>query len=290
MLKWFSKFVLDILPSVVATILGAFIVNHYIIPKTATPAAAVSAAVDPIAGAKTVDRDAAEQDKGAADKPSMADKSPASKVAAEKKASFENAVAEKAAIEKTAEKAAEKSADTVHPEPRRHQPSRTAGKAAPVATASVGPAEASAGDERRGVNDLARAAIERARNSGSGEAARAPEVKPAEIFRGQAAARAPEPPRATQSLPPMQPLPPAINVAAPNPDVFESGAPAAPVRQSHPVARVNETDRPSPPVDIPASRPIDLRAEASVPGRSSVADDVMSAAKSVFHAVVPRSN
>ncbi|MDB5549611.1 MAG: hypothetical protein JWP21_3058, partial [Tardiphaga sp.] len=34
MLKWLNKFVLDIMPSVAATIIGAYIVNHYIIPKS----------------------------------------------------------------------------------------------------------------------------------------------------------------------------------------------------------------------------------------------------------------
>src|SRR3954469_19331847 len=38
MLKYLSKFVLEILPSVVATIIGAYIVNHYIAPKSAVDA------------------------------------------------------------------------------------------------------------------------------------------------------------------------------------------------------------------------------------------------------------
>ena len=46
MLKLASKFAMDIFPSVIATILGAYIVNHYINAKTpaADPAAAVSTA------------------------------------------------------------------------------------------------------------------------------------------------------------------------------------------------------------------------------------------------------
>ena len=35
MLKYLSKFTMDILPSVVATIIGAYIVNHYINAKPA---------------------------------------------------------------------------------------------------------------------------------------------------------------------------------------------------------------------------------------------------------------
>ncbi len=43
MLKLVSKFAMDIFPSVIATILGAYIVNHYINNKT--PAADTAAAV-----------------------------------------------------------------------------------------------------------------------------------------------------------------------------------------------------------------------------------------------------
>ncbi len=48
MMKYLSKFVLDILPSIVATVIGAYIVNHYIIAKPATPApAAMASTVSP---------------------------------------------------------------------------------------------------------------------------------------------------------------------------------------------------------------------------------------------------
>jgi hypothetical protein len=50
--------------------------------------------------------------------------------------------------------------------------------------------------------------------------------------------------------------------------------------------------RPTPPADIPSSSPpVDLRAEVELPAprqHTSVAEDVLSAAKSVFHAVLPR--
>ena len=45
MLKFVSKFVLEILPSVTATVIGAYIVNHYIISKPANPPAAARAAM-----------------------------------------------------------------------------------------------------------------------------------------------------------------------------------------------------------------------------------------------------
>ena len=49
LLKYLSKFVMDILPSVVATIIGAYIVNHYINTKPAAdaPVAAAVSTVDP---------------------------------------------------------------------------------------------------------------------------------------------------------------------------------------------------------------------------------------------------
>src|SRR6266478_9045370 len=49
MLKYLTKFTMDVLPSVVATILGAYIVNHYINTKSDAdaPTAAVVSPADP---------------------------------------------------------------------------------------------------------------------------------------------------------------------------------------------------------------------------------------------------
>ena len=38
MLKYVSKFALDVLPSLLATVIGAYIVNHYIVAKPEAPA------------------------------------------------------------------------------------------------------------------------------------------------------------------------------------------------------------------------------------------------------------
>jgi hypothetical protein len=91
---------------------------------------------------------------------------------------------------------------------------------------------------------------------------------------------------------PVPPLPPAIVVATPgegyNPGTTGSVRPLYP-----PAARVDDPLRPTPPADIPtASRPMELHAEtaASLPEHknvATVAEDVLSAAKSVFHAVLP---
>src|SRR6266702_2517717 len=45
MVRYLSKFVLEVLPSIVATVVGAYIVAHYINPKAETPKAAVVATV-----------------------------------------------------------------------------------------------------------------------------------------------------------------------------------------------------------------------------------------------------
>ena len=52
-------------------------------------------------------------------------------------------------------------------------------------------------------------------------------------------------------------------------------------------------NRPTPPADIPTSRPpMDLRADAAAEPakeeRPTIGDDMLSAAKSVFHAVLPK--
>jgi hypothetical protein len=55
--------------------------------------------------------------------------------------------------------------------------------------------------------------------------------------------------------------------------------------------RVDDPSRPTPPADIPSSAPFDLHAEAAGPSareRNNVAEDMLSAAKSVFHAVLPQ--
>lgn len=238
-LGYIKKFLLDNFPSLIATIIGAYIVHHYVIPAAAPkPAASATATTDPAA---TISPIAV---------------SPA-------RASFEKAVAEKAAIEKTAEKASEKSGETPVEAKRRHAGPRVAGRgnvAAPEATGSVDSAPV---EERRDANDLARAAIERLRHS-SGESARA--------------------------VPAMQPLPPAVALTK-GPDVFNGGAEAAvtlPARHSE-FARTATAAKLTPPAEIPGAGPIELHADAQAGDeKPSMADNVMSAAKSVFHAVVPR--
>jgi hypothetical protein len=272
--KYLSKFVLEVLPSVVATIIGAYIVNHYITkPAAEVPVAAAVSTVEP----KAVDPK--KTDAKESETPSDVASAPDS--GGTKKSSTDEAPAEKAS-----EKSADKPTQTASlpAETRRHQPAihdRTIAKTVPVpapavaATSVVAPVEANPlQEDRRDATEMARAAIERLR--GSSAASRAPD-----------AARVQDPPRIASA--PVQPLPPPIMVSTPpsgnayNPNATASLRP--------PYARLDDPRRPTPPADIPtASPPMDLHAEASasVPERPTVAQDVLSAAKSVFHAVLPR--
>jgi hypothetical protein len=142
---------------------------------------------------------------------------------------------------------------------------------------AAAPADAAAAvEDRRDANDLARAAIERLRPN-----AEAPRAQPSP--RAPEVARVPEEPRVITAQPPAQtvrPLPPPIVVSAPS----ESVEPAATPRY--------DPSRPTPPAEIPTARPpLDLRAEASAEPpkqKTNVADEMLSAAKSMFHAVLPK--
>lgn len=303
MLKYVSKFALDILPSVVATIIGAYIVNHYIVTKPGAdaPVAAAVSTTEPKADAKGAPETAtaSETSSGVANIPEPGVKA---------KGISEKAILEKSAAEKPAEKSADKPAETasIPVETRRHQPREKAiaksipapvQPSAPVSVPVVAvpttappapPVEAAtAPEERRDANDLARAAIERLRGAGDGlpraqEAARIPD-----------AARVPDQPRIV-SAPPVRPLPPPIMVSTPQAETFESASGSSQMKPPYAgAARIDDPRRPTPPADIPevSSRPLDLHAEATEPSaqeHTTVAEDMLSAAKSVFHAVLPK--
>jgi hypothetical protein len=310
MLKYVSKFTLDVLPSLLATVIGAYIVNHYIVSKPDTPVAAATSTASPKADAK------AETSSDVANIPEPGVRAKG----ISEKAVLEKSAAEKPAAEKSSDKAADKPTETasIPPETRRHQAAareKTVAKTVPapqpaapavvpvVATPNVvaapnPPVEAATpAEERRDANDLARAAIERLRGM-TDSSPRAPE-----------AARAADTPRSTPdaprvvSAPPVEasriapapsvkPLPPPIMVSTPAGDALD---PAAGSSQGKPssadAARIGDARRPTPPADIPVSPPLDLRAEATEPvarEHKNVAEDMLSAAKSVFHAVLPK--
>src|SRR4051812_7523150 len=169
--KYISKFTIDILPSVLATIIGAYIVNHYIVAKPAdAPAAAAVSTPDPAKAVAAI---------------------PEAGVKA--KGISERAMLEKTATEKPA--VVDKPADTASlpPDPRRHQPvprDKAVAKAVQTPAPAAAPVEASAvPEDKRDATDLARAAIERLRGAN--------DASP----RGQEATRTPEAPRATAESP-----------------------------------------------------------------------------------------
>jgi hypothetical protein len=312
MMKYATKFALDILPSLVATILGAYIVNHYMVSNsgTATPvAAAMSAILGSNSKAKagvapeTVTLDARTSET----KPSeTSDVSNFPEPGVKAKGISEKAILERSAVErpqerpqealpeKAAEKVADKPAETasVPADTRRHQPppprEKTAVRTvpapavAPVASTAntAAPVEAAvAAEERRDANDLARAAIERLRGGNDGPP------------RPQEAARVQEVPRVA-AAPAVQPLPPPIVVATPSGETFDRATGSSQTRPPYAAsARLDDPVRPTPPADIPPQRPLDLRADAGEPAardHTTVADDMLSAAKSVFQAVLPK--
>ena len=315
MLKYVSKFALDILPSVVATIIGAYIVNHYIATKPGAdaPVAAAVSTTEPKADAKGAPEAAAasETSSGVANIPEPGVKA---------KGISEKAILEKSAAEKPAERSADRPAETasIPVETRRHQPREKAiaksipapvQPSAPVSVPVVAvpttappapPVEAAtAPEERRDANDLARAAIERLRGAGEGspraqEAARIPDApRIPEAPRIPDAARVPDQPRIV-SAPPVRPLPPPIMVSTPQAETFDSASGSSQMKPPYAgAARIDDPRRPTPPADIPevSSRPLDLHAEATEPSareHTTVAEDMLSAAKSVFHAVLPK--
>jgi hypothetical protein len=299
--KYLTKFTVDILPSVAATVIGAYIVNHYIVTKPAAdaPVAAAMSAAKPKTGPAPAKADVSSADVGNIPEAGVKAKG------ISEKAMLEKSAAEKTpekpqdkSSEKSAEKPADKPAETasIPADTRRHQPAPrektakavpapvppAAPTAVPVVAAAPNPAAsteaASAPEDRRDANDLARAAIERLRGANEGSP------------RPQEAARIPEAPRVA-SAPAIRPLPPPIMVSTPERETFDSSPGSFDTRPPYAAGSRNDDPRRlTPPADIPTP-PLDLRAEAAVPserGHTNVAEDVLSAAKSVFHAVLPK--
>ncbi|MBR1091164.1 hypothetical protein JQ621_27220 [Bradyrhizobium manausense] len=285
MLKYLAKISTDIFPSVLATIIGAYIVNHYINAKPAadTPAAVVT----PAEGGK---------------KPAEVANLPGPGVKA--KGVSEKSISEKGAADKpVAEKPAELKAADVARSPAHDKAVAKPTPAAPVVEANSAPAAASpaAGPD---ANDLARAAIERLRKSPEGKAAEKAaeaksEVKSVERTPEPAiqdVSRTPEAPRIVTAVPTtVRPLPPPINVSTPSPDAYGNGA-ASQANPPYTASISNDNpNRLTPPADIPVpviAPPLDLRADAGAPvprPKTNVADEMLSGMKSMFHAVLPKS-
>jgi hypothetical protein len=318
MLKYFSKIAMDILPSVAATIIGAYIVNHYITAKPApdSPAAAAISLANPKKATAKVDfkadskpsgtssdvanlPEAGVRAKGISEK-AISEKTASEKAASERAAS-ERAALEKSAAEKPVEKPADKPAETasIPADPRRHQAGpreKTAAKTVPapvvvpavatpeVATPNtVSPVEAAiAPDDHLNANEIARVTLERLRGTNEGPS------------RTQEATHTPDTPRLVSTPPAsaaaVRPLPPPIMVSTPGNDRFDSTPGSSLNPPSAAATPSDDPRRPTPPADIPTAPPLDLRAEAGEPPRAhtNVAEDMLSSMKSVFHAVLPK--
>ena len=299
MLKYLAKISMDIFPSVLATIIGAYIVNHYINAKPAadTPAAVVA----PVEAGKN-------------GKPADVANLPAPGVKAKgvsEKSVSEKSATDKAAAEKPADKPETKAADVAPADTASHgrPPARekAAAKSTPAATVPVveansAPAAASPA-ATPDANDLARAAIERLRKSPEGKAAekaaeaKAAETKPVERTPEPAvreATRVPEAPRVVTTEPSaVRPLPPPITVSTPSPEAYGNGGSSPSYTAS---VGNDDPNRITPPADIPVpviAPPLDLRADAGAslprPKKTNVADEMLSGMKSMFHSVLPKS-
>jgi hypothetical protein len=307
MLKYLTKFTVDILPSVAATVIGAYIVNHYIVTKPDAPAAAATA----VSTANPKAIDSKPIDSKPSDKSTQVSSLPEAGVKAKgmsERTLMERSVSERGTvIEKAAEPKSESKSDSksdskatdspaetasIPAEPRRRQttprekavakvtpaPAAVA-PVAPVAPPAVtAPVEAAVvPEERRDANDLARAAIERLR--GSGDAAQRP---PQEAARIQEAPRVPDAPRVA-TAPAIRPLPPPIMVSTPTSDTDDQNLRPRPPY----AANADDPRRPTPPAEIPpVSRPpLDLHVEAAAePARepANIGDEMLSSMKSVF--------
>ncbi len=288
MLKYLTKFAMEIVPSVIATILGAYIVNHYITARPAPDTAAVSSTeskkVEVKADAKTSPRTDPKSEAKPADALTDVSNLPEPGVRAK-------GISEKAISGKPAESVSEKPAEAaaVAPEVRRIPLTRekAVAKTAPVAVpapaaAASPPVETAAiPEEHRDAAELARAAIERLRAaSGSNDGTRAQEF-----------ARAIEPPRTQEAPRSIVAVPPRGQATAAAD--YRGGPWGGHVRRAVPLnppytgsVRLDDRLRPTPPADIPTappSRPLDLHADGK-----TVAEDMLSAAKSMFHAVLPK--
>ncbi|WP_339030983.1 hypothetical protein WI604_05345 [Bradyrhizobium symbiodeficiens] len=309
MLKYLAKISMDIFPSVLATIIGAYIVNHYI---NARPAADAPAAV------------VAPAEAGKNGKPSDVANLPAPGVKA--KGILEKSVTDKPTAAKAADQpsAEHKSADGAPAEagPRGKPSARekaaakstpAAGTPAPVVEANSTPAVAAPAPD---ANDLVRAAIERLRKSPEGKSpegksseSKSAEVRPFEARPAEAksaerptepavreAARTPEAPRIISMEPAtVRPLPPPITVSTPLPDAYDKDG-SSPANPPYTASVGNDDpNRMTPPADIPVpmiAPPLDLRADAGAsmprPKKTNVADEMLSGMKSMFHSVLPK--
>ncbi len=324
MLIYIAKISMDIFPSVLATIIGAYIVNHYINAKPAAdaPTAVVAPAQAgkngkpadvanlPAPGVKAKGiSEKSVTDKAAADKP--VDHPAAEAKAPDSKAADSKATDAKATDSKAADVAPAEAAP-VAPRGRPSAREKAVAKSAPAVTAPATATPVVEANSAPGAaspaatpdpNDLVRAAIERLRKSPESKfsESKSSEIKSSEPKSAekplepaaQEAARAPEAaPRILPSA--VRPLPPPITVSTPAETETYGNGSSSPANPPY-TASVGSGNRLTPPADIPVpmiAPPLDLRADAGGPmprPKTNVADEMLSGVKSMFHAVLPKS-
>jgi hypothetical protein len=300
MLKYVAKISLDIFPSVLATIIGAYIVNHYINAKPAVDAPAAMAA--PQAGKNGKPADVANlpapgvKAKGISEK-SMTDKSTAEKPA-------DKAVNQPADVKAADVAPAETAPAGSHGRPSAREkavaksiPAVAAPATLPVVDANSAPSAAPTA-ATPDANDLARAAIERLRKFRESKSAEKP-AEPAAQETAHAPEAAPhvqDSPRVVTAAPSAaRPLPPPITVSTPSAEIYGNGASSLANPPYTASVGNDDSNRLTPPADIPVpviAPPLDLRADAGGPmprPKTNVADEMLSGVKSMFHAVLPKN-
>ena len=271
MVKYLSKFVLEVLPSVVATVVGAYIVAHYINPKPDTPKTEVVATAPAPEAKDAADTTGTVEDKAG-------DATPADAKATDGKP-VEAAKTETAKTDSVKAKIAKPEEKKNAIELARAAIERLRGTTADT-PASPAPQPVRTPRTAR-VDDGARVAVQVPATQ------RTATVTPV-VTTGLAPQLAAP---VTITAPP--PLPPPVIVASPygRHSVGPEAAPAvAPVDQAgdQPTDRVS-ADRPTPPADIPFQRGYDLQAQAAPVEHVSIADHVLSTTKSIFRALTPNS-
>jgi hypothetical protein len=293
MLKHLTKLAMDILPSVLATIIGAYIVNHYINGRPAidTPAAAIS----------SVKADG-KADSGKTDPKSPSEVASAPEPGVKAKGISEKSILGRTPADGTVEKPVEASLNPVethrNPFASREKAEKPVAKASPApvtpaATALANPAPAptetaAIPDEHRDAADLARAAIERLRAT-SDAPARTPDAP-----RALEQPRTQDTPRVIVAVPPppmavIRPLPPPITVGGPTADTSVAAVPQGNPPYTGTVRADDDPSPPIPPAEIPPPPPVDLHGGLNPREHATkVAEDMLSVAKSMFHAVLPK--
>lgn len=284
MLKFITEKLLgQILPSVVATVIGAYVVNQYIVTRPdAPPPAAPAAQLDAGKAAKPVEPVAAAISPEPAKSELVRSEPPKLKSGADK--------------EKSADQPVGRHQISVHDKTPAAKPA-----GAPVSTASAAPEPVKPPEERtepaRDPNQVLRAAVARLRASAETPRAADTTVRAQEPLKVFETPRAQEPPRLQETARATAPaLPPAVNLAPSH--VSIEPYPSSPATTASVPVNIRPADtadlsdsdphRPTPPADIPAARTA-ASGDGTTPARKpSVADDVLFTAKSVIHSVLPR--